>query len=265
MTDIAQQEPASPAPSPKPAAGRRRSAVGELPVLLGVALIIALVVKAFLVQAFYIPSGSMEPTLKVGDRVLVDKVSYRLGDIKRGDIVVFNGVDSFSPEVTVTEPTNPLARLLRGVGRVLGIAPPSERDFVKRVIGVGGDHVKCCDSRGRVVVNNHALDEPYVMPGDAPSDENFDTVVPSGKLWVMGDHRSSSADSRAHKDEAGGGFVPVDKVIGKAIVVIWPFGHDRTLGTPGTFHQTGLDVVVLLPLAAVRRRRGDPLLEQPRR
>ncbi|RKS77351.1 signal peptidase I [Motilibacter peucedani] len=209
----------------------------ELPVLVGLALVLAMVVKAFLVQAFYIPSGSMEDTLRVGDRVLVDKVSYRFGDIHRGDIVVFNGVDSFTSEVDVEESGNPVARAVREVGSWVGVAQPSERDFIKRVIGVPGDHV-VADGHGKVVVNGVPLEETsYLFPGDAPSDRAFDVTVPAGKLWVMGDHRSESADSREHMGDPGGGYVPEDKVIGKAFVVVWPFGHWDTLGTPKTFHD----------------------------
>ncbi|NHC13545.1 signal peptidase I [Motilibacter deserti] len=234
--------PADPAQDPAPHRRRRLSAWAEMPVLIGIALILAMLVKAFLVQAFYIPSGSMEETLRVGDRVLVDKVSYRFGDIDRGDIVVFNGVDSFTPEVTYDEPSNPVSKAVRAVGSAIGIAPPDERDFIKRVIGLPGDRVACCDSQRRVTVNGVPLEEEdYLFPGDDPSDQPFDVTVPEGRLWVLGDHRNASADSRAHQGEPGGGFVPIDKVIGKAFVVVWPFGHWRTLGTPETFEQAEID------------------------
>ena len=213
----------------------------EMPVLIGLALLLAMLVKAFLVQAFYIPSGSMEDTLRVGDRVLVDKVSYRFGEIHRGDIIVFNGVDSFAPEVDIEEPGNPVARAVRAVGSWVGVAPPDERDFIKRVIGLPGDHVTA-DGLGKVTVNGVALDEEsYLFPGDEPSDKSFDVTVPEGKLWVLGDHRSASADSREHMGDPGGGYVPEDRVIGKAFVVVWPFGHWRTLGTPKTFEKPSLD------------------------
>jgi signal peptidase I len=228
--------------APRPGRGARRrrrprrSFLGELPVLILVTLAIAAVIRTFLVQPFYIPSGSMENTLQIGDRVLVDKLSYRFHDIRRGDIVVFNGLDSFTPEVQVGEPANPVARGLRNVAAAVGVAPPGEKDFIKRVIGVPGDHVRCCDAGGRVTVNGKPLDESaYLFPGNAPSDSVFDVKVPEGRLWVMGDHRASSADSRAHLGDPGGGTVPEDKVIGRAFSVVWPPRSMTGLGRPATF------------------------------
>lgn len=214
----------------------------ELPILLVVAFLLAFLVKTFLVQPFYIPSGSMEDTLQVGDRVLVNKVVYHLRPIERGDVVVFNGVDSFTPEVTISRPTDPVGRVVDWLGQLVGFSPGDERDFVKRVIGVAGDHVVCCDAEGRITVNGHPLDEQaYLHPGDAPSESPFDVVVPDGKLWVMGDHRSASSDSRAHQGDPGGGFVPTDRVIGRAFAVVWPLSHFSVLGIPATFEQAGLD------------------------
>jgi len=213
----------------------------ELPVLIVIALALAILLKTFLVQAFFIPSGSMENTLRVYDRVLVNKVVYHLRDIKRGDIVVFNGVDSFTPEVTITPPSNPISKALSWFGGLIGFAPPSETDFIKRVIGIPGDHVVCCDAQGRITVNGVALNETsYLYPGNAPSDMRFNIVVPKDRLWVMGDHRAMSSDSRAHIGDPGGGTVPIDKVIGRAFVVIWPVGHWTWLSNPSTFDQPGL-------------------------
>ena len=212
----------------------------ELPLLVLLAFGVAFIVKTFLFQAFYIPSGSMENTLQVGDRVFVNKVVYDLHGPRRGDIVVFNGVDSFSPEVVVPPVTNPVAKLMQGVGRLIGFAPPDERDFVKRVVGVAGDHVRCCDAQGRVTVNDVPLAEtPYLFPGNSPSDQTFNVIVPAGKLFVMGDHRAASADSRAHLGDPGGGFVPVDRVIGQAFVIVWPFGDATFLHRPATFSTLG--------------------------
>jgi signal peptidase I len=250
QTDLgpARPEPADPRPESRPSAGRHArpepppveqhhtSFWKELPVLLLVAFLLAFLVKSFVVQAFYIPSGSMEQTLEVGDRVLVNKLVYKTRDIARGDVVVFNGVDSFTPEVQIAQPTELLPRIADWFGRTFGFAPPDERDFVKRVIGVGGDRVACCDAQGRVTVNGVGLDEAaYLYPGNAPSDVVFDVVVPEGKLWVMGDHRGASSDSRSHLGDPGGGFVPVDRVIGRAFAVLWPGDNAQWLEIPSAF------------------------------
>jgi len=252
---------------------KRGSFFRELPVLVLIALGLALLIKTFLVQAFFIPTGSMEPTLHgcegcTGDRVLVNKLVYDFRDITRGEIVVFNGLDSFSSEVVIQEPTNPVALALYRVSSWIGFAPAGEKDFIKRVIGVPGDRVRCCDAKGRLSVNGVALDErDYLYEGNAPSDVEFDVKVPEGRLWVMGDHRAASADSRAHLGDPGGGTVPADKVIGRAFVVIWPPDRIGGLPVPETFEQPGLldaaaaTVPLLLgagltvPLAVWRRRR----------
>jgi signal peptidase I len=172
----------------------------------------------------------------------VSKVVYRTRDIQRGDVVVFNGVDSFTPEVQITPPSDPVGKVVDWFGRTFGFAPPDERDFVKRVIGVAGDHVVCCDATGHVTVNGVALQETsYLFPGNHPSDQPFDVTVPDGKLWVMGDHRAASSDSRAHLGDPGGGFVPTDRVIGRAFAVVWPASHAQVLSIPDTFAQPALD------------------------
>ena len=218
-----------------PAEKRPGSFWRELPVLLLIAFGVALLVKTFLVSVYYIPSGSMEQTLQVGDRIAVNKVVYHLRPIARGDVVVFDGADSFTPEVTITPPSDPVGKALDWIGRAVGFAP-DERDFVKRVIGVGGDHVVCCDAQGQVTVNGTPLDETsYLYPGNSPSDDRFDIIVPAGRLFVMGDHRAASSDSRAHLGDPGGGFVDVDKVIGRAFAVLVPFSHAQLLQIPDTF------------------------------
>ena len=220
---------------------RRGAFWREVPLLLLVAFGLAFLVKTFLVQAFWIPSGSMENTLAVDDRVLVNKVVYHLRPIERGDVVVFNGVDSFTPEVQVATPSGPAAQAVDWVARTVGFAPPDERDFVKRVIGVAGDRVTCCDVKGRVTVNGVPLQETsYLYPGNSPSDMAFDIIVPEGKLWVMGDHRAASSDSRAHLGDPGGGFVPTDKVIGRAFAIVWPLRHAQWLSIPDTFDNPAL-------------------------
>jgi signal peptidase I len=213
---------------PGEVASPRRSWSAELLLLLGVALTVTFLVRLLLVQAFYIPSGSMEPTLHVGDRVLVSKLAYRLGDVQRGDVVVFDGRGSFAATDGEDDgggsSDGVLARVGRSVGAFLGVSP-SERDFVKRVVGLPGDHVICCDAQGRITVNGRALAEPYVAQGDPASTQPFDVVVPPRRLWVMGDHRSDSADSRAHLGDPGGGTVPLDRVIGKVLVRFWPLAR----------------------------------------
>ncbi|MFJ3926988.1 signal peptidase I [Streptomyces sp. NPDC090022] len=226
--------------SPDEGEGRPRSAFLRLTwrrtALLGVACTaFLLLLSNFVVQPFQIPSTSMEPTLAVGDRVLVNKLAYRFGNQPaRGDLIVFDGTGSFVPERP--EGGGPGA-VLRGAVSALGLAGPSDSDFVKRVVGVGGDDVVCCDAAGRLAVNGVPLPEPYLYPGDAPSKVPFRIVVPLGTLWVMGDHRSQSRDSRDHLGEPGGGMVPVDKVIGRADWIGWPASRwgaaDRTGGGRG--------------------------------
>ena len=245
-----------PPPDEKPRKHRRGSFLKELPFLILIALVLALLIKTFLVQAFYIPSGSMENTLQGGppdkhyDRVLVNKLVYRIRDPHRGEIIVFRGPPSWqdTPEFTGGTPSNPIAHFFHDIGAALGVAAPSSKDFIKRVIGVGGDHVVCCDPQGRITVNGHAIDEPYLYPGAKPSDTNFDVTVPKGRLWVMGDHRNASADSRAHIDDGEHGTIPVGNVIGKAFLVVWPPSDWKTLPVPSTFHQSGLAGAAVNPL-----------------
>jgi len=252
---------------------RKGSFLRELPVLLVIAVVLALLINTFLVKAFFIPSGSMERTLHgcpgcSGDRVLVNKVVYRLHDPRPGDIVVFAGPESWAPEAAVARSTNPVQRVARGIASTFGVATPGEKDFIKRVIAVGGQTVQCCDAQGRVTVDGRPLDEPYTYVSDPEYQSTpFGPVtVPAGRLWVMGDHRDESADSRAHISDPDQGTIAVDDVIGKAFVVIWPISRWSTLGTPATFGGGGspwtvpllvvvLVGVVLLAAGLSRRRR----------
>jgi signal peptidase I len=200
--------------------------------LLAIALVLAIGIKYFFVQAFYIPSPSMEPMFIKNDRILVQKVSY-WGDKgpHRGDIVVFKDPGSWLSADETRTPTNPVTKALEAVGLY-----PSGGHLVKRIIGVGGDRVKCCDAEGRVTVNGKALDESAYLPkGTLPSDQTFDVRVPEGHLWVMGDNRGNSFDSRGHIGDPGGGFVSDDLVVGKVWALIWPWKRAKWIHTPGTF------------------------------
>ena len=256
----------------------------ELPFLFVVALGLALLIKAFLVQAFYIPSASMQQTLDLRDRVLVNKLVYDFRDIRRGEIVVFNGLDSFTPENEILPPRNTAERVLRAVSGVIGVGAPGEKDFIKRVIGVPGDRVACCTD-GKVTVQPAGadapvpLDESYVFEDDqmpfcaagtgedaCPSSAEG-VLVPEGRLWVLGDHRGSSADSRFHIEDENSGTVPQDKVIGRAFVIVWPLDRARFLSVPDTFDGAlsalpapglaaapyALGVAGALPVVALRR------------
>jgi signal peptidase I len=229
---------------------RRGKGWFELPVLVVVALVLAVLVKTFLVQAFFIPSGSMEKTLHGcpgcrGDRVLVNKVLYKVRDIRRGEIVVFNGVDSFDSEAPPPPPANGVQRAIRSFTKLVGLGAPGEKDYIKRVIGLPGDRVACC-SDGHVTVqakgSSRAVElvEPYLYEDDrqvfcaAGTDAQCPAgapgvLVPAGRLWVMGDHRGASSDSRAN------GTIPIDRVIGRAFVVVWPLTRIKTLRVPSTF------------------------------
>jgi signal peptidase I len=203
----------------------------EMVLLLGMALVLAVVIKAFFVQAFYIPSGSMNDTLVLDDRILVQKVSYWAGEPARGDIVVFSDPGGWLGPAEFQTAQNPLTRGLELFGLY-----PTGGHLVKRVIGLGGDRVVCCDKDGRVTVNGVALREgAYLAAGEKPSLIRFDVKVPEGYIWVQGDNRSNSADSRVHLGDPGGGFIPVDDVVGKVFMVVWPWDHATVLERPATF------------------------------
>ncbi|MEU4219165.1 signal peptidase I [Actinoplanes sp. NPDC026623] len=253
--------------------GRRRGRVirrkemplwQELPLLLVVAFCLAVLIRTFLVQAFYIPSGSMQTTLEIKDRVLVNKVVYDMRDPVRGEIVVFRGTDNWAPE----QPAEPLsndfgAKLGRTVGDLVGVSRPGERDFIKRVIGLPGDKVACCDDQGRITVNGEPIDEPYIFensPIDAPPNPRqctsrrfAEVTIPPGEMFVMGDHRLVSQDARCQ------GPVPIDNIIGRAFVVVWPTKHFTSLSVPDNWKAYGAaHPVAAAPPAGQSRREPDP-------
>ncbi len=195
--------------------------------LLVVAAVVVTLVRVLVVQTFVIPSGSMEPTLEVGDRVVVSRLDYRLGDVQRGDVIVFDGQGVFDPPRPAAR--SALAEAGRAVADALG-APVGQRDYVKRVVGLPGERVTCCDAQRRITIDGVPLTEPYLAAGDDPSTVRFDIVVPPDRLWVMGDHRSESGDSRDHLGDPGGGTVPLDHVVGRVVSVWWPFGRAEGVG-----------------------------------
>ncbi|RSS00051.1 signal peptidase I [Streptomyces sp. WAC04189] len=231
----------TPPPSTK-AAKKQRSFWKELPILIGIALVLALLIKTFLVQAFSIPSASMQNTLTINDRVLVDKLTPWFGsEPERGEIVVFHDPDNW----LAGEPT-PDPNALQTVLSWVGLMPSAdEKDLIKRVIGVGGDTVEC-EGTGPLKVNGKALnEESYVYPGNTPCSQDdqggqFKVKVPEGSIWVMGDHRQNSRDSRYNQSDKHGGMVPVEEVVGRAIVIAWPMNRWDNLPVPETFEQDGL-------------------------
>ncbi|MFJ8824474.1 signal peptidase I [Streptomyces sp. NPDC102467] len=257
------------------ASGKKpRSFWKELPLLIIIALVLALVIKTFLVQAFSIPSASMENTLQIGDRVLVDKLTPWFGsEPERGEVIVFHDPAKWLEGEPTADP-NAVQQVLSWVGLM---PSANEKDLIKRVIGVGGDTIEC-KSTGPLKVNGNALNEPYVYAGNTPcSADNaggtFKVKVPDGKVWVMGDHRQDSADSRYHQNDKNGGFVPVDNVVGRAIVVAWPPTHWSTLPVPDTFDQPGINAAAgaapgalglagALPLVLWRRRKINQRLTE---
>jgi len=199
------------------------------------ALVLSFIVKTWLLQAFYIPSGSMEDTLVLNDRVIVSKLTPGPVDLQRGDIIVFADPGQWLDATTPVK-RGPLATAVSDTLTFVGLLPDNaENHLIKRVIGLPGDHVVCCDEGGRITINGAAIKEPYLKPGDAASEQNFDITVPSGRVWVMGDHRSNSADSRAHDgpDNNGTqGSVDERLIVGRAVALVWPLDHLTWLSNP---------------------------------
>ncbi|MFF5790535.1 signal peptidase I [Paeniglutamicibacter sp. NPDC012692] len=210
-------EPAAASERPRRKRNPLWAAVREILIVVVVALVISLVVKTFFFRAFYIPSGSMEETLLKNDRIFANLMVPGPFELTRGDVVVFRDDQGWLPPIASTV-TNPIDEFFAFVGLV---PDASNQHLIKRIIGMPGDTVKCCAPDGRLTVNGVEITEPYIYPGDAPSEQEFTKVVPEGKLWVMGDHRAESADSRYHEDVQGG-FVDISSVEGKASVISWP-------------------------------------------
>jgi signal peptidase I len=230
----------------KRARHRKRSFWRDLFVIVVAALALTILLKAFVVQVFSIPTGSMENTLLPGDRILVSKIVYHFRPIHRGDIVVFSGAGSWDPPEQ--PPSSLLTRIWGDAVNLVGIAGP-ETDYVKRVIGVPGDHVVCC-TNGQITVNGVPLSESsYIFPGDQPSAMTFNITVPAGRLWVMGDNRGDSDDSRYRQDQPGKGTIPESAVVGRAFLIIWPLSRVNDLPIPNTFEQPALSAAAALAAA----------------
>jgi signal peptidase I len=214
--------------------GKATPVFRESVIVVALALLLSLIVKTWLMQAFYIPSESMENTLLKGDRVIVNKLVPSPMALHRGDVIVFEDPDHWLP-ATVPVRRSPIMSAVNTTLIFVGLLPSDEGNhLIKRVIGLPGDHVSCCDQNKRMSVNGAEVTEPYLFPGDVPSENNFNIVVPPGRVWVMGDHRSDSADSRPHDEDSGGakGSVPMSLIVGRAIMVVWPVGHWAWLSNP---------------------------------
>lgn len=208
----------------------------EILTIVLIAVVLSFLIKTFLFRAFYIPSGSMENTLQIDDRIFVNLLVPQPFELKRGDVVVFKDSQGWlPPEPGANDPVSWLGE----AAVFIGLAPDnSQQHLVKRVIGLPGDRVVCCTSNGQLTINGEAVDEPYLYPGAAPSNETFGVTVPEGHLWVMGDHRNNSQDSRYHQAYDGTGFVPISDVEGRAIVIAWPLNHWGILGNyPDVFDK----------------------------
>ncbi len=208
---------------------RKGSLLKEFPILVVVALVVSLLIKVFFVQFFFIPSGSMENTLQIKDRVAVNKIPFISRSIHRGDIVVFRDPANWLSEPFPSQSHFIIEKLREGLV-VVGVLPnPAKQYLVKRVVGIGGDRVICCSKNKKLTINGKESTEPYIFEGNVPSDMNFDVTVPAGKIWVMGDHRGASADSRYHQDDINKGMVPLNRITGRVVAVIWPFKNMKII------------------------------------
>ncbi|MCT1639282.1 signal peptidase I, partial [Dietzia cinnamea] len=214
----------------------------EIPLLVVIALALVFVFQTFVGRVYQIPSESMEPTLHgcagcTGDRIFVDKISYRFGDPRPGDVVVFEGPESWNEGYQSIRSDNPVIRTLQNIGGVIGIVPPDQNDMVKRVIAVGGQTVGGCAPDGSLLVDGKPLDEPYLNEDPSPARNPLNcafgpVTVPEGNYWVMGDNRGNSADSRFHMGDEHQGTVPAENIIGKVQAIILPFDRIGTVSSP---------------------------------
>jgi signal peptidase I len=209
---------------------RRPRKLGWRFAFLGLVLAVAIsgLIRSLWLDVYFIPSASMEPLLRDGDRIVVSRTDFAFNPVRRDDIVVFDGRGSFAP---LSSGSGPAGDVVAGVGHWLGLTG-SDTTYVKRVIGLPGDQVACCGADGRLTVNGQQVEEPYLYEGDAPSDLKFNVIVPDGRLWLMGDHRSKSADSRSLLGAPGGGMVPLERVIGRPVQIIWPLDRFAAIPRP---------------------------------
>jgi signal peptidase I len=213
----------------RPTSGRFGRFLVETLLLVVVAVTVAALLRMFVVQAFVVPSGSMLPTIEQTDRIVVSKLS----DPERGDVIVFEDPGGWLPPGGLQERTGLVAETLE----FIGVLPASDRGYlVKRLVGLPGDRVACCDPQGRVTVNGEPLVEPYLPRGAAPSNQRFDVTVPRGRVWVLGDNRPNSGDSRPHLDD-GTAFVPRRDIVGPAFAIVWPLPDVRRLDAPPTYED----------------------------
>ncbi|GAB3253117.1 S26 family signal peptidase [Kineosporia babensis] len=209
----------------------------EIFLVMAIALVLSLVIKTYLMQAFFIPSSSMEDTLQIGDRVLVSKLTPGPFNLQRGDIVVFEDPGGWLPPAPAKEAQSPAMERVHGALMFVGLMPSdADNHLIKRLVGLPGDKVVCCDEQGRLTVNGVAIDEPYIKSTVVPSEEEFEVTVPADHVWVLGDNRGDSADSRYHRDNADGG-VPLENVVGVSFARVWPLGRMGVLTNPSSVYQ----------------------------